>query len=121
MEATEFLLEIDATLDCSGRGYQVTHMAGGGRNSSTAASGAGHASDGGSGHENLSGGFKYGSIYRPTMLGSRGGTGPNGLGARGGGRMRIRVGHKFILDGILKAEGDNAAVSSGRKLHRFLI
>ena len=112
VEATEFQLEIAATLDCSGRG-SLYHGLGSGSNSSSSASGAGHGSAGGSGVSDLTGGLQYGSIYQPALLGARGGSGPGGKGTRGGGRMRIRVGHKFILDGVLKSDGSHVMTGTG--------
>ena len=112
IESTEFQLEIVATLDSSGRGG-VYHTLGSGTNSSSAASGAGHGSVGGSASNGVSGGQSYGSIYEPTALGARGGSSPLGIGTRGGGTMRIRVGHKFILDGLLIADGLNVQGATG--------
>ena len=112
VEATEFQLEIAATLDCSGRG-SLYHTLGSGTNSSSAASGAGHGSIGGSASTGTQGGQSYGSIYEPTSLGARGGSGVSGKGTRGGGTMRIRVGHKFILDGLLVTDGLNVQGATG--------
>ena len=115
VEATEFQLEPAATLDCSGRG-SVYHSKATGANSSTAAAGAGHGSIGGHSMSGASGGQSYGSIYRPVMFGARGGSGPGGMGTRGGGKMRIRVGNKFILDGVLAADGISVNGATGKIL-----
>lgn len=112
VEATEFQLETAATLECSGRGSQY-HTQGSGANSSTVAGGAGHGSIGGTSGSGTKGGAAFGSIYQPTLLGAKGGSGPGGKGTRGGGKMRIRVGHKFILDGVLAADGVNVKTSTG--------
>ena len=113
VEATEFQLEIAASLDCSGRG-SLYHTLNSGKNSSSAASGAGHGSFGGSASDGKLGGQSYGSIYEPTALGARGGSSTSGKGTRGGGTMRIRVGHKFILDGQLIADGVNVQGATGK-------
>ena len=120
IESTEFQLEIVATLDSSGRG-SVYHTLGSGTNSSSAASGAGHGSVGGSASNGISGGQSYGSIYEPTALGARGGSGPLGIGTRGGGTMRIRVGHKFILDGLLIADGLNVQGATGKSCNYIMV
>ena len=55
---------------------------------------------------NEDGGITYGSLYEPTETGSSGGEDKYGYpGARGGGRIRIRVGGVFDLDGNLNADG----------------
>ena len=119
VEATEFQLEISASLDCSGRG-SLYHTHGSGANASIA-SGAGHGSRGGSGSTGTLGGQSYGSLYEPTALGARGGSGVSGKGTRGGGKMRIRVGHKFILDGLLIADGVNVKGSTGNIVFYLII
>ncbi len=69
----------------------------------------------------VTGGVAYGSIYQPVLLGARGGSGPGGKGTRGGGRMRIRVGHKFILNGILAADGVNVVSGTGESTFKTTV
>ena len=116
IEATDFYLEPDATLNCVGRG-STTKGLGSGVDSPSGGSGAGQATVGGSG-KTAAGGGVYNSLYAPTMTGAQGGAGPHGAGSRGGGRIKIRVGYAFILDGFLKADAANANANTG--LSRFL-
>ena len=113
-------MEIAATLNCSGRGYSY-HTRESGANSSSVASGAGHGSQGGSTSTGTQGGASHGSIYEPIALGARGGAVSPMMGTRGGGTMRLRVGHKFILDGLLIADGENVPSTSGKLLNCFLL
>lgn len=112
IEATEFFLEIDAEINSKGRGF-ILYSSGAGVNASNGGSGASHGTFGGAkDHQNL--GNTYGSLYEPVSAGSRGGMGPSGkLGARGGGVMKIIVGHAFHLDGIVNVDADNALSDSG--------
>ena len=58
--------------------------------------------------------MEFGSLYRPTLTGARGGEGPSGVpGSRGGGRVLVKVGYAFILDGVIRADADNAPTNSG--------
>ena len=105
-------LEPDATLSCDGRGA-ASKGSGSGKDGASGGSGAGHGTPGGDGKA-VGGGSEFGSLYQPTSLGARGGDGPTGiLGSRGGGRMRVKVGYAFILDGVMRADGDNAPANSG--------
>ena len=113
IEATDFYLEPDAKLDCSGRGFE-NQTAGSGKSSSLGGSGAGHGTPGGDGAA-VSGGEEVGSVYEPVLPGARGGAGIGGVaGSRGGGRVRVVVGFAFRLDGILNVDSDNAPGSSGQ-------
>ncbi len=108
IEATEFFLEIDAEINSKGRGF--THYTLGAGVNGT---GANHATHGGS-RDNQKLGTTYGSLYEPVSVGSRGGVGPHGvLGACGGGKMLITVGHSFHLDGIVIVDADDADKNSG--------
>lgn len=111
IEATDFYLEPDATLNCAGRG-STNRGPGAGIDSQLGGSGAGHATVGGS-SKTVAGGGVYNSLYEPTMTGARGGAGPGGSGSRGGGRMKINVGYAFVLDGFLKAHAVNAGANTG--------
>lgn len=112
IEATDFYLEPDAKLDCSGRGFQ-NKTTGSGRDSSSGGSGAGHGTPGGDGAV-VSGGEEVGSVYEPVLPGASGGTRIGGAaGSRGGGRVRVVVGFAFRLDGIINVDADNAPTNSG--------
>ena len=113
IEATEFFLEIDAEINSKGRGF-IHYTPGAGVNGSYGGSGANHATFGGT-RDNRKQGTTYGSLYEPISAGSRGGVGPSGvLGARGGGVMRIIIGHSFHLDGVVNVDADNAKENSGK-------
>lgn len=113
VEATEFFLEIDAVISSKGRGYTY-YTFGAGLNATDGGTGANHATSGGSRHD-LKLDRTYGSLYDPVSPGSRGGMGIGGsLGSRGGGTMRIKVGHSFVLDGVVNVDADNAVERSGR-------
>ena len=112
IEATEFFLEIAAVIDSKGRGYTY-YTLGAGVNGSDGGAGGSHATAGGSRYD-LKLNNNYGSLYNPVSPGSRGGMGSNGLlGGRGGGKMRIKVGHSFVLDGVINVDSDNAPERSG--------
>lgn len=111
-DATDFYLEPDAVLSCEGKGYTSTSTNGSGIASSTGGSGAGHATIGGNSASNT-GGSVYGSIYEPNVPGARGGAVGGTLGSRGGGRIRINVGHAFVLDGNLNADAADATANTG--------
>ena len=98
-------------LYCKGRGYTST-TSGSGSHSFNGGSGAGHGTVGGSGGS-VTGGKVYGSIYEPILPGARGGWGPIAQGSRGGGRIRIKVGYAFILDGILNTDAEDVLADSG--------
>ena len=54
-------------------------------------------------------GTTYGSLYEPTIGGSRGGPATdNEPGPRGGGVIRVKVGAVFSLDGRIEADGFDA-------------
>ena len=112
IEATEFFLEIDAVISSKGQGFNF-YTLGAGMNASDGGFGASHATHGGS-KNNRKLETTYGSLYEPVSKGSRGGVGSGGkLGGRGGGKMRIIVGHSFHLDGVVNVDGDSADVNSG--------
>ena len=112
IEATEFFLEIDAKINSKGRGFPY-YTLGAGVNGTDGGSGASHATYGGT-RDNRKLGTTYGSLYEPVFAGSRGGIGLRGvLGARGGGKIRIIVGHSFHLDGVVNVDADNAYTRSG--------
>ena len=120
IEATEFFFEIDAEINSKGRGY-IHYTRGAGVNASDGGSGASHATYGGS-RDTRKVGTTYGSLYEPVDVGSRGGMGPyHVLGARGGGKMRIIVGHSFHLDGVVNVDADDAKVNSGKFLIMFFV
>lgn len=112
IDATDFYLEPDALLSCKGRGFK-TNTTGSGIDSPTGGSGAGHATQGGNSTSNF-GGDVFGSIYEPIYPGARGGSVSSVLGSRGGGRIRLKIGYAFILDGVLTVDADNAIANSGK-------
>ena len=113
IEATDFYLEPDARLDCSGRGF-LNKTTGSGQDSLLGGSGAGHGTPGGDGGQ-VSGGEEVGSVYEPVLPGARGGSGNGGVaGSRGGGRVRVVVGYAFRLDGIVNVDADSAPSNSGK-------
>ena len=119
IEATELFLEIDAQINSKGRGF-TNYTLGAGGNGTSGGSGASHATSGGS-RDNSKLGTTYGSLYEPVSAGSRGGMGGSGvLGARGGGIIRIIVGHSFHLDGVVNVDADDAKQKSGRFALLFL-
>ena len=112
IEATEFFLEIDAEINSEGRGFSH-YTVGAGINGTSGGSGASHATAGGN-RDAESSKTTYGSLYEPVSAGSRGGVGyTRDLGARGGGTMRIIVGHSFHLDGVINVDSDKAKANSG--------
>lgn len=112
IEATDFYLEPNATLNCAGRGFE-NKTEGSGKDSVSGGSGAGHGTPGGDGKD-VSGGEEVGSVYEPVLPGARGGTRTGRTtGSRGGGRVRVSVGFAFQLDGIINVDGDDAATNSG--------
>lgn len=115
IETTELLLEIDAEISSKGRGY-LYYTLGAGVNATDGGTGASHATVGGSRHD-LKLDNTYGSLYDPVTPGSRGGMGPGrSLGSRGGGTVRIEVGHSFVLDGVVNVDADNASERSGTEV-----
>jgi len=56
------------------------------------------------------GGVAYGSVYKPALLGGKGGGDYGGLG---GGKLYIRVPAEFLLDGIILADGAAGGTGSG--------
>ncbi|MCX7670540.1 MAG: hypothetical protein N2439_10775, partial [Anaerolineae bacterium] len=76
------------------------------------AGGAGHGAPGGTGYTGAAGGGTYGSIATPTNHGSLGGVGPEGPGGAGGGTIRLLVGNRLTVDGVIPAHGMNAVANN---------
>lgn len=103
-------VEIGGTIDCSGENEVIQTKAS--TSNLSIGTGAGHGSDGGKGADEHSG-LYYGSLYNPSQRGQNGGAGPQGSrGGRGGGDLLIKVGTRFINDGIIMVTGGNAPVGS---------
>ena len=92
-------VESGALVDTTGTGYGASQGPGGG----TGSSGGSYASSGG----NVASGNQYGSIYQPAEPGSGGGYGA------GGGWLKVDVGLKLIIDGLVKADGVPSSSSLG--------
>ena len=103
-------VEIGGRIDCSGDNNVIgTKSAQSGLPTGT---GAGHGSEGGEG-STKQGGPYHGSLYNPSEPGRTGGAGPNGeKGGQGGGRLVLRVGSRFIVDGIVTVSGGSAVIKS---------
>lgn len=110
----------EAALNVDGRGYPIEAEAGpgaGGRGD-WSGSGGGHGGLGGHSRTGLQGGAHYGSVLRPTGLGSQGGAGTGGAGSAGGGAVRLIVAKTLNVAGRLSASGldspvDNSGGGSG--------
>ncbi|XP_072025321.1 uncharacterized protein [Amphiura filiformis] len=107
--ASDFYLEPSATLYCSGRGPED----GGPGVGPIKGAGASHATIGGSAPGGTASGTTYGSLYEPTIGGSRGGpASSNAPGPRGGGVIRVKVGAILSLDGRIEVDGLDAPAGS---------
>ena len=103
-------VEIGGRIDCSGENEVIQTKAS--TSNLSIGTGAGHGSDGGKGAAGQSG-LYYGSLYNPSQRGQNGGAGPQGSrGGFGGGNLFIKVGTRFINDGIITVSGGNAPVGS---------
>ncbi|XP_033745593.1 uncharacterized protein LOC117331107 [Pecten maximus] len=72
-------------------------------------SGAGHGGSGGHGRNQARVGMPYGSLFEPTDLGCRGGSGTSGTtGGRGGGSVYLRVNTTLQNDGTISCNGETA-------------
>ncbi len=107
--------------NCDGFGPdgQGSHSGEGGfGESSGGAGGAGHGGTGGRGNgysasqDRAYGGITYGSSYRPTTMGSGGGSGRTGgttnHGGRGGGTIQLIVAGTTIVNGTITSVGGNS-------------
>ena len=103
-------VEIGGKIDCSGDNNVIGSKSA--QTSLPTGTGAGHGSEGGEG-TTKEGGPYHGSLYNPTERGRPGGAGPNGMkGGQGGGRLVLRVGSRFIVDGKITVSGGSAIIKS---------
>jgi hypothetical protein len=105
-------LEVNAGgfINANGRGTAGTG-AGTSAGSPPSGSGGGHGGYGGLSSSNAVGGNCHGTIQSPGTFGSRGGNGTGGLGAPGGGVIRLNVAGTAQIDGLISANGLNATNS----------
>lgn len=105
-----------ANLDVSGRGHGQEAGAGAGYNSGAGGSGASHGGVAAAGDSQASVRGFYGLALTPTELGSGGGRGYSArvAGGTGGGAIRVQVARALLLDGQLRANGNNGPVGSSR-------
>ena len=103
-------VEIGSRIDCSGNNAVIRSKAT--QSGLPTGTGAGHGSEGGEGSTTQRGSY-HGSLFNPTELGKPGGAGPKGAkGGAGGGSLVLKVGSRFIVDGIITVSGGNAATAS---------
>lgn len=115
-------VDYNARLSANGRGYPRGQGPGAGTfGNGAGGSGGGFAGYGGYGGCNCSGrpagGAPYGSVTLPMDLGSGGGDPGQSTGASGGGVIRVDVGGRLQVDGVVSADGANGTgryVSGGR-------
>ena len=82
------------------------------------ASGAGHASEGGSVYDTsgqviLQGGSYYGRTFEPGDRGSKGGNSLNGVGGTGGGIINLFIGFTLFVDGEIDVNGAHSSSKAG--------
>jgi hypothetical protein len=103
-------VEIGGRIDCSGHNDVIGSKSA--PSGLAIGTGAGHGSEGGEG-TTKQGGPYHGSLYNPTERGRTGGAGPNSeKGGQGGGSLVLRVGSRFIVDGIITVSGGRAVTKS---------
>ncbi|KAL4230250.1 hypothetical protein ACF0H5_010636 [Mactra antiquata] len=105
--ATDFFLEPRAQLICVGTS-RTTQLG----DSLNIEAGGGHAAMGGGTPGNYSAGGKaYGSVYKPTDMGSSGGGAGGGLG---GGKVKLCVPAEILLDGEILVDGNDGQLDTTR-------
>ena len=109
IQAATFQMDYNATIDVSGRAPTNMTL---GTPKARCGAGAGYATVGGSGalgQANNTGGPAYGTLFRPRLGGSMGGSrnvsGTIVAGGRGGSTMLITVGDLFSLEGNMWSTG----------------
>ena len=109
----DMTVDSGGAIDANGRGYGGGQGTGHGNQagSSPSGSGGGYGGYGGLSSSNATGGLACGSPFAPAQLGSGGGSGNGGIGAAGGGSIRLIIGGRFLLNGNVKASGSNATNS----------
>lgn len=101
-------LESGGRLVLDGTGYSNETGPGKGFTKNNAGMGAGHGGQGGGFIPGENSGIPYGSVYRPSHLGSGGGNG-EGYGGSGGGMLYWKVGQEIELDGLITLRGINGS------------
>lgn len=107
----DMVIESSAWIYLDGKGYGSDSGPGAGAWGNHHGGGAGHGGGGGYGGTGGAGGGIYGSMVKPSTLGSGGGTGksigsPSGVGGgRGGGVIKVIVNGTLTLNGTLSANG----------------
>jgi hypothetical protein len=110
----DVLITADSTLNANGRGYPLGEDPGpgAGQQTSWGGSGGGHGGWGATSATGAPGGLAYGSILEPVMMGSQGGPSDSGVGTPGGGSIRLIVGGKLAVLGVLSADGASGPVNN---------
>ena len=95
-------------------------------NSADVASGGGHASVGGNvlnstGGIVHAGGDYYGSLYRPSLRGSAGGSSSIHMGGKGGGVVDLTIASHLLVDGDIAADGSSGDTTSGNANRKFFL
>jgi len=101
-------------INATGKGYGGSFGPGPGQSAGGPANGGGgggHGGYGGLSFSNVPGGIAYGATHQPVDKGSGGGAGSTGIGASGGGAIRLLVGGTLRVDGAITASGLNATNS----------
>ncbi len=114
--AGDVIVEEDAFIDVTGRGYPAMQGPGAGGSSGWPSNGGGggsHGGVGGTGNGGNLGGPVYGSATAPVMLGSGGGDAPYGGPGSGGGAIRLVVEEALIIDGEIRADGTDGSTGGG--------
>jgi hypothetical protein len=119
LTATALIMDFNATIDVSGRG-STSMLLGTPSNKTLSGAGAGYSTVGGSGafgQANNTGGPAYGTLFRPVLGGSVGGSrlvsGIATAGGRGGSYMRLMIGESLDQDGRLLANGASGPTGTG--------
>ncbi len=102
--AENVVVEEGASIIADGQGY-AGGMGPGVGGASSAGGGGGYGGRGGVSNSGGVGGAVYGSIYRPTHLGSSGGIPSDGAPGAGGGAVHLVVSDTLTVDGIISANG----------------
>ncbi len=114
--AGDILVEETGVIGGNGRGWPHESGPGAGE-AGIVTAGAGHGGAGGNANPSYParGGGCYGSVESPVTLGSGAGddTDESSLGGAGGPALRITCGSRFIVNGVVSADGDPGAGQCG--------